>query len=107
MGIRTVGFPQWTNLRKDMEKRHTALLWICFLRAATGYAFTTVFAGFAFTFVSRPNIMRTPALVAGFTRVLIRHRPGMVKMPFFFTSLEAISTKLLSSSEQAFTFISC
>merc|ERR1719174_3659512 len=80
---------------------------ICFFRAATGKALTTVFAGCAFTFFSSPNIILTPAFVAGLTRVLMRQRPGMVKMPFFFTSAVAIATKLSSTSEQAFCFNSC
>merc|ERR1719346_268543 len=54
--------------------------------AATGNALTTVLAGFAFTTVSLPNIILLVALVAGFLRVLILARPGMVKTPDFFTS---------------------
>merc|ERR1719436_1601281 len=64
-------------------------------RAATANAFTTVFAGFAFTMTVLPNISRVPALVAGFTRVLILQRPGMVNTPLLFTSLAAISARLL------------
>merc|ERR1719245_1069692 len=41
-----------------------------------------------------PKISLLPALVAGFILVLIRHKPGTVKMPFFFTSAVAISAKL-------------
>merc|ERR1740130_587014 len=48
-----------------------------------------------------------PALVAGFTRVLILHKPGIVKMPAFFTSAVARAAKLSRSSEHAFVFISC
>merc|ERR1719192_2453130 len=51
-----------------------------------GNALTTVLAGFAFTTVSLPNIILLVALVAGFLRVLILARPGMVKTPDFFTS---------------------
>merc|ERR1719231_304616 len=70
-------------------------------------AFTTVFAGLAATFTSLPNIVRMPAFVAGFTRVLMRQRPGMVKMPVFFTSLVAIVTRLLMILEHAACFNSC
>merc|ERR1712226_848067 len=64
----------------------------CFLRADTAKAFTTVFAGFALTITVLPKISFLPALVAGFTRVLIRQSPGRVKMPFFFTSAVAMAT---------------
>merc|ERR1719454_370986 len=80
---------------------------ICFFNAATGYAFTIVLAGRALTLVSLPNITLTPALVAGLVRVFKRHRPGMVKMPFFFTSCVATATKLLTTSEHTFCFKPC
>merc|ERR1712107_435074 len=51
-----------------------------FLSAAVQNAFTTVFAGFAFTTTVFPNISLLPAL-AGFRRVLIMQRPGMTKLP--------------------------
>merc|ERR1719263_1347944 len=79
----------------------------CFLRAATGKAFTIVFAGFAFTLVSLPNIILTPAFVAGFMRVLMRQTPGRVKTPVAFTSFVAMATMLLITSEQAFCFRPC
>merc|ERR1719263_872634 len=79
----------------------------CFFSADTGKAFTIVFAGFAFTLVSLPNIILTPAFVAGFVRVLMRQMPGMVKTPVFFTSLVAMATKLLITSEQALCFKPC
>merc|ERR1711874_152916 len=69
-------------------------------KAATAKALTTVFAGFAFTTTSFPNIILFPALVAGFTRVLILHSPGRVKMPAFFTSLAPISARLPMSFPQ-------
>merc|ERR550537_970783 len=72
-----------------------------------GFAFTIVFAGFAFTLVSLPNMILTPAFVAGFVLVFKRQRPGMVKTPFFLTSAVAIATRLLITSEQAFCFNSC
>merc|ERR1719408_806636 len=72
-----------------------------------GLAFTLVFAGLAFTLVSLPNMILTPAFVAGFVLVLRRQRPGMVKTPFFLTSAVAIATRLLMTSEQAFCFNSC
>eukprot|EP00973_Karenia_brevis_P013358 1814116-Karenia_brevis.AAC.1 len=40
-------------------------------KAATGNAFTTVFAGFALTTTSLPKNIFFPAFVAGFWRVLI------------------------------------
>merc|ERR1719150_1833730 len=58
-----------------------------FFSAAVQNAFTTVFAGFAFTTTVFPNISLLPALVAGFTRVLIMQSPGMVNLPALFTSL--------------------
>ena len=61
--------------------------------AATGNALTTVLAGFAFTSVSLPNMILLVALVAGFLRVLILARPGMVNTPVFFASAAPISPK--------------
>merc|ERR1719504_147520 len=66
-----------------------------------------VLAGFAATFTSLPNMVLTPALVAGFTRVLMRHKPGMVNTPVFFTSLVAISTKLLNTCAHSFVVKPC
>merc|ERR1719401_2042496 len=45
-----------------------------------------VLAGLAFTITTLPKISRLPAFVAGFTRVLIMHTPGIVHFPVFFTS---------------------
>merc|ERR1719422_1473664 len=60
-----------------------------FFSAPTGNAFTTVLAGLAFTTISLPKAITLPALVAGFTRVLIMQSPGMVNLPAFFTSFVA------------------
>merc|ERR1719213_1435009 len=65
-----------------------------FFNAATGKAFTIVRAGLAFTICIFPKISFLQALVAGFWRVLIRQRPGNVKMPFFWTSLAAMAARL-------------
>merc|ERR1712046_57008 len=67
----------------------------------------TVFAGFAATLTSLPNIILVPAFVAGFTRVLMRKRLGTLKIPFFFTSAAAMATKLSRTSRQTFCFNSC
>merc|ERR1719443_1802805 len=80
---------------------------ICFLSAATGKAFTTVFAGFALTVVSLPNITLTHAFVAGLVRVLMRQMPGSVKTPFFLTSLVPTDTRLFKTLEQALVFNPC
>merc|ERR1711904_545054 len=77
------------------------------LSAATGKALTTVLAGFALTLTSLPNMTFTPALVAGFVRVLMRHNPGTVKMPVFFPSFEAMSTRLVNTLEQSLVFKPC
>merc|ERR550525_2199108 len=63
-------------------------------KAATGNALTIFFAGLALTMHILPKISFLPALVAGFMRVLMRHKPGIVKMPVFFTSAVAISARL-------------
>merc|ERR1712004_87765 len=68
-----------------------------FLRAATGKAFTMVFAGLAFTTTTLPNISLFPAFVAGFTRVLTMQTPGMTTFPVFFTSLVTIAARLSST----------
>merc|ERR1719469_1862963 len=71
----------------------TPLAQTIFFRAATGKAFTIVFAGFALTIISLPETSLFPALVAGFRRALIITTPGMVNLPFL-TSLAATSTRL-------------
>merc|ERR1719323_372585 len=80
-----------------------------FFKALAGFAFTMVLAGFAFTICILPKISRFPALVAGFTRVLILQRPGMVKIPAFFTSVVATSAKVLRSFAHCdfFTSVPC
>merc|ERR1711990_331265 len=96
---KSLGCPQQASMPATTQ--------ICDLSAATGKAFTMVLAGFAFTLISWPNAIRTPALVAGFTRVLILQRPGIVKMPFFFTSVVARVAKLSRSPPCTLVFISC
>merc|ERR1719408_404908 len=78
-----------------------------FFSAAVQNAFTTVFAGFAFTTTVLPKAILTPALVAGFRRVLILQRPGMVNMPVFFTSVVASVAKLSRRPAHTVVFISC
>merc|ERR1711924_121321 len=80
---------------------------ICFFSAATGKALTTVFAGFALTLVSLPNITLTHAFVAGLALVLMRQMPGSVKTPFFLTSLVPTDTRLFKTLEQDFVFKPC
>merc|ERR1719275_288127 len=79
--------------------RHAATQ-IAFLREETANAFTTVFAGFAFTTTSLPNITLFPALVAGLTLVLILHSPWTVNSPVLFTSLAPTSARAPMSFEQ-------
>merc|ERR1711972_877360 len=76
------------------------------LSAAAGNAFTTVFAGLALTMHTLPNISLLPALVAGFTRVLILHRPAMLKAPFFLTSAVTASARPAMYSRTIFGFTS-
>merc|ERR1719506_1844399 len=83
--------PRAAPRRAGRVKLHRPRLQMLRFRAATAKAFTTVFAGFAFTTTSFPNIILFPALVAGFTLVLILHNPGRVKMPVDFTSPAPIS----------------
>merc|ERR1740138_1425851 len=64
------------------------------LRAATGKALTTFFAGLAFTMTTLPKTSLLPAFVAGFILVLILHKPGRVKMPDLTTSFVAMSHRL-------------
>merc|ERR1711865_858261 len=90
-----------------MMQQHLTASQICALSAATGKAFTTVLAGLAFTFISWPKAILSPALVAGFTRVLILQRPGIVKIPVFFTSAVARVAKLTRRPLHTFVFNSC
>merc|ERR1711865_1320681 len=103
-----MGFPQ-SSSHWEIASNNTTVpsAQICDLRAATANAFTTVLAALAFTLTSLPKMFLMPALVAGFTRVLILHKPGMVKMPAFFTSVVARAAKLSRISEHALVFISC
>merc|ERR1711904_422747 len=78
---------------------------LCF-NAATGNAFTMVRAGFAFTMRISPKISFLQALVAGLTRVLIRQRPGKVKIPFFLTSAAPSSARLEMILPATFCLIS-
>merc|ERR1719223_2071690 len=64
-----------------------------FFSALTGNALTTVFAGFAATVTSLPNISLLPAFVAGFFLVLIMTRPGITNLPTCFTCLPANSAR--------------
>merc|ERR1719229_1493876 len=61
------------------------------LMATAGNALTTVFAGFALTTTTLPNISLLPALVAGFFRVFSIAMPGMTNLAFFFTSSVAMA----------------
>merc|ERR1712217_233715 len=83
-----------THGTRTHELRRQGSIQMLALRAATGNALTTFFAGLAFTMVILPKISLLPALVAGFMRVLMRQRPGRVKMPVFFTSAVPISARL-------------
>merc|ERR1719468_1436271 len=76
------------------------------LMAATGNAFTTVFAGFAFTCTILPKISRFPALVAGFKRVFTMQTPGIVNLPSFFTCLAATSANAPKTFAHSERFIS-
>merc|ERR1719162_2927131 len=79
--------------RKMPHATHTQVRQMLFLSAAAGKAFTTVFAGFAFTATSLPNITFLPAFVAGFTFVLIITKPGTVNLPTLTVSLVPISAR--------------
>merc|ERR1719356_321351 len=70
---------------------------IAFLSAAPANALTTVLAGFALTITILPKISFLPALVAGFKRVLIMHKPGIVHFPVFFTSRCATLARVSST----------
>merc|ERR1712050_781923 len=67
------------------------------LMAFAGNAFTTFFAGFAFTITTLPKISLLPAFVAGFVLVFRRHKPGRAKTPVFFTSVVAIAARLANT----------
>merc|ERR1719384_1020950 len=80
---------------------------MAFLIAAVQNAFTTVFAGFAFTTTVFPNISLLPALVAGFRRVLIMQSPGIVNLPALFTSLVATLARVSKTFATSDFFMSC
>merc|ERR1712118_118292 len=104
-----MGFPQTESGHRESAQQSNALhtAQICCFKAAAGKAFTTVFAGFAFTFVSLPKIILVHAFVAGLVLVLMRQRPGMVNTPVFLTSFAATVTRLFKIFEQSLVFISC
>merc|ERR1719235_2385944 len=74
--------------------------------AFTGKHFTIVRAGFALTMNSLPKAILFPALVAGFTRVLIMHTPGRVNFPVLPTSAVTSSESTLKTFEASDFFIS-
>eukprot|EP00437_Effrenium_voratum_P014264 CAMPEP_0181442806 /NCGR_PEP_ID=MMETSP1110-20121109/24220_1 /TAXON_ID=174948 /ORGANISM="Symbiodinium sp., Strain CCMP421" /LENGTH=75 /DNA_ID=CAMNT_0023566747 /DNA_START=49 /DNA_END=272 /DNA_ORIENTATION=+ len=55
---------------------------------------------------SLPNIIRLPALVAGFVRVLIMHSPGITNLPVAFTSFAPISESCPRSCDTSDFFMS-
>merc|ERR1719486_886651 len=67
--------------QRSAKSHHTAPSQICFLSAATGKAFTTVFAGFAFTLVSLPKIIFVHAFVATVTRLFSTLEQAFVFKP--------------------------
>merc|ERR1712232_253378 len=77
-----------------------------FFKAERGNALTTFLAGFAFTITTFPKTSLFPALVAGFTRVLILQRPGIVNTPVLFTSCVAISARLFRICPHTLFFVS-
>merc|ERR1740127_154560 len=91
----------WRMCAKGSEQSQTL-----FFKAATGKAFTTVFAGRAFTRTVLPNIFFSVALVAGLTRLLILHMPGSVNCPTVPISLVAMPARLLMTLVACFVLIS-
>merc|ERR1719389_745546 len=71
------------------------------LSAATAKALTTVFAGFALTFTSFPNITLLPALVAAFFFVLTMHTPGITNFPALFTCFVATAARTSMTLEHS------
>merc|ERR1719271_2333193 len=68
-------------------------LQMLFFKVETQYAFTIVVAARAFTLMVLPNACAVPAFLAGLTRVLSMHKPGMVNLPVFLTSMVARAAK--------------
>merc|ERR1740127_66880 len=91
----------WRMCAKGSEQSQTL-----FFKAATGKAFTTVFAGRAFTRTVLPNIFFSVALVAGLARLLILHRPGNVNCPIVLISFVAMLARLLMTLDACFVLIS-
>merc|ERR550525_1642658 len=79
------------------KAHHNAIAQKAFFNADTGNAFTTVLAGLAFTMTTLPKTSLLPALVAGFKRVLIMHKPGSTNLPALFTCCVPISAKLFTA----------
>merc|ERR1719305_118138 len=90
-----------TDVLHATLKQAVALAQMLFFNAATQKALTTFVAGLALTITTLPKTSLLPAFVAGFMRVLIMAKPGMVNLPDFFTSLVATSAKPSS------TFLTC
>merc|ERR1719164_102263 len=89
----------------EQRGRKTQQTWS--LSAATAKAFTTVFAGFALTFLISPKISLVQALVAGFLLVLMRQRPGTAKTPVFLTSCAPMAARLSNTAEHWEFFKPC
>ena len=67
------------RLQNVLPSTHIRQNWL--LKADATNALTTVFAGFAFTTDSLPNIIFLVALVAGLLLVFIRQSPGIARTP--------------------------
>merc|ERR1719387_3455851 len=89
-----------TRQLADYPQRHCASQ-MAALSAATGKAFTTVFAALAFTFTSFPNITLFPAFVAAFLLVLTMHTPGITNFPALFTCFVATSARTSMTFEHS------
>merc|ERR1719336_556461 len=90
-----------TSVLHATLKQAVAMTQMLFFNAATQKPLTTFVAGLALTIATLPKTSLLPAFVAGFMRVLIMTKPGMVNLPDFFTSLVATSAKPSS------TFLTC
>merc|ERR1719158_2314087 len=86
-----------TNVLHATLKQAVAMTQMLFFSAATQKPLTIFVAGLALTVTTLPKTSLLPAFVAGFMRVLIMTKPGMVNLPDFFTSLVATVVKLSST----------
>merc|ERR1719181_365369 len=89
-------------VRKHLGGERVTVYHLTSFSALTGNALTTFLAALAFTFISTPNIILLPALVAFFVRIFKRAMFGRVTVPFARSLGTYSSSALRTFMQEAF-----